>query len=231
MPADYDDEMGKWIWIWIVVVVAVIAFVVIVVVADDSTSVRVGAWAQFVATLGTVFAAYLAFRTADANRAQAKEANQAMAEATRPEVSLWVTPNTFGSGRPDPVTPLTLTISNESKFNVNASRVGWKLPGGTYSRRDLGPIFASASPPSRTFGYPVTHASGLSSDERIELGLFEMYSAAVVEVIFYYSSTFSGGEWMETHYWENRDEHDNPDSPNWRLFHTYDPPKWIPSSL
>lgn len=102
--------MSKWIWPGTAIAVA--AFIGIVVIADEDASVRVGAWAQFVATLGTVFAAYLAFRTADANRAQAKEANQALAEATRPQLSLNITPNTYGSGRPDPMTPLTLTISN-----------------------------------------------------------------------------------------------------------------------
>ncbi len=57
-----------------------------------------------------------------------------------------------------------------------------------------------------------------------------MFSNSVIEVVFYYSSTFSNGEWMEVHYWETRDEHDNPKDPNWRLFHTNDPPKWIPTS-
>ncbi|WP_434590812.1 hypothetical protein [Brevibacterium sp. 1718] len=217
-------------WIWSITAIAFAAFIGIVVVADNDPSVRVGAWAQFVATLGTIFAAYLAFRTADANRAQAKEANQALAEATRPQLSLNITPNTYGSGRPDPMTPLTLTISNRSKFNVNAYRVDWKLPGGTFSRKDLGAIFADANPTTGTFSDHVSYASGLSSHEQVELGLHQMYLNSVIEVVFYYSSTFSNGEWMEVHFWETRDEHDRLTDPNWRLFHTYDPPKWIPTS-
>lgn len=216
--------------IWTLGGVAVLALITMVFIANDSASVRIGAWAQFAATLGTIFAAYLAFRTADANRAQAKEANQAMAEATRPQLSLVITPNTFGSGRPDPITPITLTISNESKFNVDSFRVDWKLPGGTFSRKELGSIFANANPSSETFSHHVSYASGLKSYERVDLGLHNMYAASVIEVRFHYASTFSNGEWMEVHYWETRDEHNNPDSPNWRLFHTYDPPKWIPSS-
>lgn len=228
IPADYACGMSKWIWSGTAIAVA--AFIGIVVIADDDASVRVGAWAQFVATLGTVFAAYLAFRTADSNRAQAKEANQAIAEATRPQLSLNITPNTYGSGRPDPMTPLTLTISNRSKFNVNACRVDWKLPGGTFSRKDLSAIFADANPSSGMFSDHVPYASGLSSHDQVKLGLHHMYSTSVIEVVFYYSSTFSNGEWMEVHYWETRAEHDNPEDPNWRLFHTYDPPKWIPTS-
>lgn len=220
--------MSKWIWSG--ASIAVVAFIGIVVIADDNASVRVGAWAQFVATLGTVFAAYLAFRTADANRAQAREANQAMAEATRPQLSLNITPNSYGSGRPDPVTPLTLTISNQSKFNADACRVDWKLPHGTFCRKDLGVIFADANPSSGTFSDHVSYTSGLSSHEQVELGLHHKFTSSVIEVVFYYSSTFSNGEWMEVHYFETRDEDDNPEDPNWRLFHTYDPSKWIPTS-
>lgn len=228
MPSDYDVGMKKLIWI--LSAGAAVALVGMVFLANDSASVRIGAWAQFAATLGTIFAAYLAFRTADANRAQAKEANKAMAEATRPELSLAITPNSYGFGRPDPMTPLTLSISNQSKFNVNACQVKWKLPGGTYSRRDLGPIVAHANPSRRAFDYHVSYAGNVRSHEQVDLGLLDMYTSGVVEVIFNYSSTFSDGEWSETHYWENRDRNDNLDSPNWELSHTCDPPKWIPKS-
>lgn len=215
-------------WIWIGAVIAVVAFIVIVIIADDSASVRVGAWAQFVATLGTVFAAFLAFRTAEANRAQAKEASQGLAEATRPQLSLRVTPFTFGPKKGDLKTPLKLTVTNKSKYDVKGCRVEWGMDGSPFSRQDLGPIFADPKPPSAWFSDPVTYAGSMSSHAGCDLGLHEKFSPSVFRVIIHYSSTFSGGEWMEVHYWTTEDTHNNPEDQNWGITHTYDPPKWIP---
>ncbi|RBP68102.1 hypothetical protein DFO66_101329 [Brevibacterium sanguinis] len=218
-------------WIWIGAAAAIVAFIGIVYLANDSLSVRIGAWAQFIATLGSVFAAFLAFRTADANRKQANEANQAMAEATRPQLSLTVTPNTYGPPQDNSVTGLHLTIANQSKFNVDDCRVYWEMAGGSISRKEIGPIIADGDPSSRGFGDSVAYASGLMSYATVTLGLHEMFKPSTIRVIFYYSSTFSNGEWMETHYWTTRDAIEDPRSSNWKLVHTYDPPKWIPRSL
>lgn len=228
MPADYDDGMRKWIWIG--AAIAVVAFIVIVVIAGDSASVRIGAWAQFVATLGTVYAAALAFRTAKENRAQAKEASQGLAEATRPQLSLRVTPFTFGPTQDDSKTPLRLKVTNRSKYDVKDCRIEWGTDGGPFGRQKLGPIFADPKPPSAWFSDPVTYAGGMRSDAGCELGLHEKFTPSTFRIVLYYSSTFSGGEWMEVHYWTTEDTHHNPDEQNWGITHTYDPPKWIPTS-
>lgn len=232
VSADYDCHMKKklTIWVWIAAAVAAVAFFVLVPFVDDSLSVRVGAWAQFTATLGTVIAAALAFGTADENRKLAKEANQAMAEATRPQLSLSVTPNSYGPRRDDSITPLTLTIINQSKFNVNDCRVDWELAGGTLSRKEVGAIFADADPSGKEFSEHVAYASGIMSTARVTLGLHDMYAPSTIRVMFYYSSTFSNGEWAEIHYWNTRDRYENSDSQYWELVHTYDPPKWIPTN-
>lgn len=227
VAADYDDGMGKWIWS--AAAIAVVAFIGIVVIANDSASVRVGAWAQFVATLGTVFAAFLAYRTAEANRRQAKEASQGLAEATRPQLSLKVTPFTFGSKQGDSKAPLRLTVTNKSKYDVKDCRVEWGMDGSPYSRQDLGPIFADPKPPSAWFSDPVTYAGGMRSQAGCDLGLHEKFTPSTFRVVIRYSSTFSGGEWMEVHYWMTEDTHYNADDQNWGITHTYDPPKWIPT--
>lgn len=228
MPADYDVGMSKWVSAGSAI--AVVAFIGIVVIADDSASVRVGAWAQLVATLGTVFAAFLAYRTAAENRQQAKEASQGLAEATRPQLSLRVTPFTFGPAEGDSKTPLRLTVTNKSKYDVKACRVEWGMDGSPFSRQDLGPIFANPKPPSAWFSDPVTYAGEMRSHAGCDLGLHEKFTPSTFRIVIHYSSTFSGGEWMEVHYWATEDTHYNPSDQNWGITHTYDPPKWIPTT-
>ncbi|TSI12617.1 hypothetical protein [Brevibacterium aurantiacum] len=217
-------------WICIGSAIALIALVVIVFMADDSVSVRVGAWAQFVATLGTVFAAALAFRTADANRLQAKDANQAMAVATRPQLSLNVTPKIDGPPLGDKEFDLRLTIINQSQFDVKDGRVEWELKNGVKGEHKFGPIFAAANPESGLVSEHVSYAGDRKSHEYVGLGSQENFTPGTMRVTLYYTSIFSNGEWMEIHYWKTSDINKDSATPHWRMSHTYEPPLWIPAS-
>lgn len=219
------------LWILVGLAAATVFWFLIVGRADEGQSARIGAWAQLVATMGTVYATALAFQTADKNRKQAKESSRAMAEATRPLLSLNMMPRVEGSARGEEVSEVRLSIVNHSKFDVKDGRVDWEMKNGATGEHKFGPIFAAANPESGIVSEHVSYAGDRKSNQYVPLGSHENFTPGVMRITLYYTSIFSGGEWMEIHYWKTSDVNsDNPDHPHWKLSHTYEPPKWIPTS-
>lgn len=219
------------LWILIGLAAATVLWFLIVGRADDGQSARIGAWAQVVATMGTVYATALAFQTADKNRKQAKESSQAMAEATRPLLSLNIMPRIEGPAQGEEVSEIRLSIVNQSQFDVKGGRVDWEMKDGTTGGQKFGPIFAAANPESGLVSEHVAYSGDRKSNQSVLLGPHKNFTPGVMRVTLYYTSIFSNGEWMEVHYWKTSDVNsENPDHPHWKLAHTYDPPKWIPTS-
>ncbi len=211
------------------IAISVGAFIGLVFFADDSQGVRIGAWAQLTATIGTVLAAVFAYNTANANLTQARESRQAVAEATRPQLSVEVKPSKYGPKKGDSKTPVCLTVSNRSKFNVDDCRVEWELGRSSVASKELGPLFADPKPVRGNFGEPLSYADDLQSTKSVPLGVHEKFKASTIRVVLHYTSTFSNGEWLEVHYWTPTDTDENVDTSNWELEHKCDPPKWLPA--
>lgn len=231
----YRMKKNLKVWAGIAASVSVAAFVGLVFFAPDGLGVRIGAWAQLTATIGSVLAAALAFFTADANLAQAKESRQAVAEATRPRLSLYVNPRTYGSEKEytekhkDTKTALQLNIRNQSQFNVEDCRIEWELGRTPKSREEVGPLFADPNPSRGTFSEHVSYSGELRSSAQVTLGVQDMFTESIVRVMLYYTSSFSNGEWVEVHYWKTQNTSENSDSSYWELTHSCDPPVWVPA--
>lgn len=219
-------------WAWIGILIVLIALVVILFIANDASSVQIGAWAQVVAALGAVFAAFLAFGTADTSRKQAEHTSRAMATATRPRLALTLTPQVGVTPLPEyEQSDLTLTISNQSQFDVKDGRIEWEKGDGATGEREFGPIFAAANPESGSIvGSSVSYAGERKSHQYIPIGQHENFKAGTIRVTLYYSNIFSIGLWREIHYWKTSDINNNPGAPHWSRSHTYDPPELIPTT-
>lgn len=150
---------------WAVVVVAVIAATWLVVVHNGSNgfSARVGSWAQLLAAFGTVGAAALALSTARENRSQSEKANEALAAATRPRLSLHTSPGMDQLVHMKPDAPVKLMIMNLSPFDAPKIRVNWMTRDGTPRASQTVRLLADPSPSKGLAAEHVSYSDGAST--------------------------------------------------------------------
>lgn len=229
MPSDYDGRMKLSWWKWTIAVVAIgaVAWVVVVHNASDGLSTRIGSWAQILAAAGTLGAAALALSTAQENRAQAEKANEALAAATRPQLSLHTSPGMDQVVHLNPGAEVKLIIRNLSPFDAPKLRVSWIMKDGTRRTATGERLSADPNPSKGMIGEHVSYSGGSSTTASVTLGTASEINESKTQVTLYYASQFGNGGWMEHHQWDVWSISSDPEKPLRRDKHTVEPPKWM----
>lgn len=229
MPSDYDGGMklSWWKWTIVVVVIGTVAWVFVVHNASNGLSTRIGSWAQILAAAGTLGAAALALSTAQENRSQAEKANEALAAATRPRLSLHTAPGMEQIGHLSSGDPVKLVIMNLSPFDAPKIRVNWTTKDGTPRASQIVRLLADPSPSKGLVAEHVSYSDGASTSATLTLGTASEISQAEHQVRLYYASQFGNGGWMQVHKWTTWSISDDPERPMWRSKHTVESPRWM----
>lgn len=211
----------------IVVAVGAVSWALVVHNSSNGLSVRIGSWAQLLAALGALGAAALALSTARENRDQTEKANEALAAATRPRLSLHTSPGMDQLGHLDSGHPVKLVIMNLSPFDAPKIRVNWTTSDGTPRASQTVRLLADPSPSKGLVSEHVSYSDGASTSATVTLGAASELDPLKHQVRLYYASQFGNGGWMEVHKWSIWSISDDPERPMWRSKHTVEPPKWM----
>lgn len=195
--------------------------------SSNGLSVRIGSWAQLLAAAGTLGAAALALSTARENRAQAQKANEALAAATRPQLSLHMLPMMSQRVNMESGALVRLSISNLSAFVAPRIRINWTTKDGMPHEAWIDRLLADPNPEKGLIGEHVSYSGGASTSATVELGTTSNLDDQDNRVRLYYSSQFGNGGWMEVHRWEAWNTSDDSEHPHWQHRHTIEAPKWM----
>lgn len=215
------------IWALVVLVGGVVTWTLVVHESSSGLSVRIGSWAQLLAAAGTLGAAALALSTARENRTQSQKTNEALAAATRPQLSLHMLPMMSQRAYIKPDAIVTLSISNLSKFDAPRLRVNWTTKDGMPHEAWIENLLADPNPSKGLIGEHVTYSGETRTSAYVKLGEASDLEDRDNRVRLYYASQFGNGGWMEMHRWENWNVSDDPKTAHWQHRHTVDPPKWM----
>lgn len=215
------------LWSLVVLVGGAATWALVVHESSNSLSVRIGSWAQLLAAAGTLGAAALALATARENSAQAERANEALASATRPQLSVHMLPMMSQRAYMNPDAKVALSISNLSKFDAPRIRVNWTTKDGIPHEAWIDHLLADPSPSKGLTSEHVSYSGDKSTSAYVNLGAASALQDRDNRVRLYYVSQFGTGGWMEMHRWETWNTSDDPKNAHWQDTHTVDPPKWM----
>ncbi|MGO2520818.1 MAG: hypothetical protein ACTH8F_11905 [Microbacterium sp.] len=220
-------KLSWWQWALIALAVGVVGWVLIVHNSSDGLSTRIGSWAQLLAALGTLGAAWLALKTAKENREQAETANRALTAATRPLMSLHLLPQPKSMKHCEPDQPVSLSVSNNSPFDAPKCRVSWTTKHGQAKVEWLDQLSADVDS-SVGFSDGVSHNNGAKSSVYVPLGSLKDWNVDDAQIMFFYASPFHNGGWMEVHRWRTWNTSSDTDMPpHYEQKHTASAPIWM----
>ena len=221
--------MGFWAWAAVVVVVALVvwSFFWVMGGATDNQGVRLGAWAQFFGSFGTVAAAVAAWRTAVVNREQARETNKALAHSTRPQLTINMRPEPSKAGTLHAESHYWVTVNNYSPFDVPRGVAYWTLRDGSRGQVRFGPL------PSEPYDQPGPFDGAvLTVGEKrpephlvLDLGLHRNFERGEDNLTIHYVSPFGDGGWIELHVWRTENQ-GTEDDPKWKSERFIDSATW-----
>lgn len=221
-------KIPRWAIGLITLGIMAITYFVVVHTGSEGFGTRIGSWAQLLAALATVLAAWLALATARENREQAKIANRALTAATRPRITLSLMPAPKAMKHCAPNQAVSLAISNNSAFDVPKCRVSWTTKSGLAKVVWVDQL--SADPDSSTgfISEGVSRAGGAKSSVSVPLGELNDWDVDNAQVMFFYASPFHNGGWMEVHKWPLWNTSSDPATPaHYESRHTVGDPTWM----
>lgn len=220
-------KLSWLVWALVVVFGSVVTWMLIVHNSSNGLSVRIGSWAQLLAAAGTLGAAALALSTAKENRAQSQKANEALAAATRPQLSLQMLPMMKQRAYLQPNETVYLSISNLSAFVAPRIRVNWNTQDGMPHEAWIDRLLGDPNPEKGLIGEHVSYSGDASTSATVQLGVASNLDEQDNRVRLYYASQFGNGGWMEVHRWEAWNTSSDPEHPAWQHRHTIEAPKWM----
>lgn len=193
----------NWITVTGLAVVLLTFFLFVIVRLSDEWNDGLVVWAQTLAGAGSATAAIAALRTAQSNREQSRETARAIAEATKPvlTVRLLPIPRNAANAVDRESDHYTLWVSNFSHFDVSHGKISWFLRDGTTGERSFNSI---AARPGQTDQMPVVLEVGKSGprpDLQIPLGEHQNRQAGNDRVELEYFGGFGSGGWVSEVKW------------------------------